>query len=183
MDATFERLRNARGIIFDMRGYPRYPADVLVAAKLNRGPVKSIEGLDTASIPVVMNGYLSRFSYFGTGLPSAPTSATYDGPTVVLIDDRAQSAAESTAIRLKAANNSVFIGSRTTGANGETLTLPLPGGVSVRFTAVEVRLPDGGQTQRVGLKPDIEVHPTIAGIKAGRDEILERAVRYLLTGK
>jgi hypothetical protein len=29
------------------------------------------------------------------------------------------------------------------------------------------------------LKPDVEVAPTRAGIRAGKDEVLERAVRYL----
>jgi len=31
----------------------------------------------------------------------------------------------------------------------------------------------------VGLKPDVEVLPTIAGIRAGRDEVLEKALAYL----
>jgi hypothetical protein len=35
----------------------------------------------------------------------------------------------------------------------------------------------------VGLIPDIEVRLTIAGIQAGRDEILERAVAYIENGK
>ena len=36
-----------------------------------------------------------------------------------------------------------------------------------------------GQTQRVGLAPDIEVHPTIEGIKEGRDELMEAAIAYI----
>ena len=35
------------------------------------------------------------------------------------------------------------------------------------------------QTQRVGLTPDIEVYPTIEGIKEGRDELMEAAVAYI----
>ena len=46
-----------------------------------------------------------------------------------------------------------------------------------------VRWPDGKQLQRVGLLPDIEVKPTIAGIRAGRDEVLERAVQYAEHGQ
>ena len=33
--------------------------------------------------------------------------------------------------------------------------------------------PDGTETQRVGIVPDIEVKPTIKGITEGRDELLE----------
>jgi hypothetical protein len=34
-------------------------------------------------------------------------------------------------------------------------------------------------TQRVGIVPDIMVRPTIAGISAGRDEVLESAIHYI----
>ena len=33
--------------------------------------------------------------------------------------------------------------------------------------------PNKRPTQRIGITPDIEVRPTIAGIAAGRDEVLE----------
>ena len=38
---------------------------------------------------------------------------------------------------------------------------------------------DGTQLQRIGVQPDIVVQPTVDGTRAGRDEVLERAVRYL----
>jgi hypothetical protein len=34
----------------------------------------------------------------------------------------------------------------------------------------------------VGIVPDIEVKPTITGIRAGRDELVEEAVRQILGG-
>lgn len=34
-------------------------------------------------------------------------------------------------------------------------------------------------TQRIGIVPDITVTPTIAGIRAGRDEVLEAAIQYV----
>jgi C-terminal processing protease CtpA/Prc len=51
------------------------------------------------------------------------------------------------------------------------------------FGGHDVRHADGRQLQRVGLVPDIEVEPTRKGVAAGRDEVLERAVRYLTEGK
>jgi hypothetical protein len=33
--------------------------------------------------------------------------------------------------------------------------------------------------QRVGLTPDVAVRPTIKGLRAGRDEVLERALELL----
>jgi hypothetical protein len=41
---------------------------------------------------------------------------------------------------------------------------------------VAVRYPDGRQTQRAGVAIDVVVRPTIAGLRAGRDEVLEGAI-------
>jgi hypothetical protein len=38
---------------------------------------------------------------------------------------------------------------------------------------------DGRQLQRVGLVPHLRVEPTIAGIRAGRDEVLDRALAWI----
>jgi C-terminal processing protease CtpA/Prc len=39
--------------------------------------------------------------------------------------------------------------------------------------------PDGKETQRVGIVPDIEVKPTIQGVREGRDELMEKAVELI----
>jgi len=39
--------------------------------------------------------------------------------------------------------------------------------------------PDRKPTQRIGIVPDLEVKPTIAGIREGRDELLEAAIRLI----
>ena len=57
--------------------------------------------------------------------------------------------------------------------------LPLPNKNVIRFTGLGIYTPEMGQTQRIGLTPDIEVHPTIKGIKEGRDELMEAAVAYI----
>jgi hypothetical protein len=33
--------------------------------------------------------------------------------------------------------------------------------------------------QRVGLQPQFKIRPTVAGIRAGRDEVLEAALRLI----
>jgi C-terminal processing protease CtpA/Prc len=55
----------------------------------------------------------------------------------------------------------------------------LPGGLYVSFTGHDVRHADGRQLQRIGLQPQVSVRPTAAGIRAGRDEVLERALELL----
>jgi C-terminal processing protease CtpA/Prc len=97
----------------------------------------------------------------------------------MLIDERAISQAEHTGLFLEAANGTKFIGSPTAGANGDVTSFCVPGGIWISFTGQAVRHADGRQLQRVGLQPDIAVRPTLKGIRAGKDEVLERAVEYL----
>jgi C-terminal processing protease CtpA/Prc len=55
----------------------------------------------------------------------------------------------------------------------------LPGNPAVSFTGHDVRHADGRQLQRVGIQPHVKAAPTIAGVAAGRDEVLEAAVGRL----
>ena len=59
----------------------------------------------------------------------------------------------------------------------------LPGGIVVNFTGQSVRHADGSQLQRIGIAPDVEAHPTLRGIRDGRDDVLQRAIEFLSHGK
>jgi C-terminal processing protease CtpA/Prc len=89
------------------------------------------------------------------------------------------SQAEHTGLFLKAVSDAVFVGSATAGANGEVTTMKLPGGLTVGFTGQAIKWPDGRELQRKGLVPDVAVRPTVEGIRAGRDEVLETARRIV----
>jgi hypothetical protein len=54
------------------------------------------------------------------------------------------------------------------------------GGVSSMISGIGIFSPDKRPTQRVGIVPDVEVRPTIAGIRDGRDEVLEAGIRQIL---
>jgi C-terminal processing protease CtpA/Prc len=47
------------------------------------------------------------------------------------------------------------------------------------ISGIGVYYPDGRETQRIGIVPDIEVKPTIEGIKNGKDEVLEKAIEFI----
>ena len=65
------------------------------------------------------------------------------------------------------------------GCNGDVTFMVLPGNLVVSFTGHNVRHADGRQLQRLGIQPTIRVAPTIQGVAARRDEVLETAVKYL----
>jgi C-terminal processing protease CtpA/Prc len=97
----------------------------------------------------------------------------------VLVDEVTQSQAEYTTMAFRAAPQTMVIGSTTAGADGNVSQIPLPGGLRTMISGIGVFYPDKTPTQRVGIVPDIVVRPTIAGIKAGRDELVEEAIRQI----
>jgi hypothetical protein len=109
-----------------------------------------------------------------------PAAPHYEGKIVILVDETTQSQAEFTTMAFRASPQAVVIGSTTAGADGDLSTIPLPGGLSSAISGLGVFYPDGRPTQRIGIIPDKTVTPTIEGIRAGRDELLEEAVRQIL---
>jgi C-terminal processing protease CtpA/Prc len=181
VDEMFEKFKDTDAIVMDMRGYPQGTAwsvaprltekQQVVAAHFERSFVRP----DTSSDLVMGLNFDQRIP--------ATFKPRFKGKTVMLIDERAISQSEHSGLFYRAANGTKFIGSPTQGANGDVTYFHAPGNIRINFSGHNVTWPDGKQLQRVGLTPDIEVRPTIEGIRAGRDEVLDRAVRYLETGK
>jgi len=90
-----------------------------------------------------------------------------------------QSQAEYTTMALRVAPNAAVIGSTTAGADGDVSTVLLPGNLNSYISGLGVFYPNHTPTQRVGIVPDIVLAPTIEGIRAGRDELLEEAIRQI----
>jgi C-terminal processing protease CtpA/Prc len=180
VDDMFKKIAGTKGVIFDMRGYPngtawsitpRLTSKVEPEAALFSRPVVSGRILTDHDLA------LARLT-FPQRLPPA-RGDMYKGKVVVLIDESALSQAEHTCLFFETATDATFIGSPTTGANGDVSNTVLPGGIYVNFSGHSVKHIDGRQLQRVGIQPTLRVQPTIAGIKAGRDEVLDAAIKYL----
>jgi C-terminal processing protease CtpA/Prc len=177
VDAMFSAFEKTRAIVFDMRGYPGGTAWT-IAPRLN---VRHAKVGAQFFEPLVTVGNADA-SFFEQGI--SPTDRpVYQGKTVMLIDERTMSQAEHTGLFFEAVAGTTFVGSQTAGANGDVTNLALPGGLYVSFSGHDVRHADGRQLQRTGLVPDVPVHPTLEGIRAGRDEVLERAIAFIRTGK
>ena len=61
-----------------------------------------------------------------------------------------------------------------------TITSLLFFNINLLSAHVGLDYPNGGETQRIGIVPDIEVIPTIDGIKNGKDELIEKAIAIIL---
>jgi hypothetical protein len=109
----------------------------------------------------------------------ADTTQRYRGRLVLLVDERTQGPFEEFALALESATNTVMIGTPTAGASGAISAVNLPGRLAATFSGTEVRHADGRQLQRVGITPQVEAHPTVKGVRAGTDEVLDAAQRWL----
>ena len=116
----------------------------------------------------------------GPSISLQPREPHYEGRVVILVDEMSQSQSEYTAMAFRVAPGALVAGSTTAGADGNISPIPLPGGLRSMISGIGVFYPDGTPTQRVGIVPDMVISPTIAGIGAGRDEVLETAVGAVL---
>lgn len=97
-----------------------------------------------------------------------------------MVNKLSQSQVEYTAFGLRVGDNTIVIGSTTAGADGNVSGIYLPGGIRTMISGIGVFYPDRTETQRVGIVPDIEIKPTIEGIKKGKDELLEKAIELII---
>jgi carboxyl-terminal processing protease len=107
----------------------------------------------------------------------------YTAPVVVLTSAATYSAAEDFTSVYKSMHRGMVIGEPTGGSTGQPILFSLPGGGMGRVCAKRDFFYDGTEFVGVGIQPDIVVHPTMKGVAAGKDEVLDAAVQYLQTQK
>lgn len=165
-----------KGLIIDIRDYPSDAVLFTFGAMLVNEPVNFVQ----FTYGDVTNP--GAFHWWSPPVGLTPAQPHYAGKVVILVDEVTQSAAEYTAMAFRAVPGAIVVGSTTAGADGNVATVPLPGGFWFYFSGIGVFYPDHRPTQRVGIVPDIVVTPTIKGIRAGQDEVLNTAVRLIEWG-
>lgn len=172
LPAYFEKAKNTKGLIVDIRNYPSEFMPFALGAYLA-----------TKTTPFVTFTFGSLANpgtfHFSGGPLIAPGPVHYGGKVAILVDETSQSQAEYTTMALRAMPNSVVVGSTTAGADGDVSSIPLPGNLSTMISGLGIFYPDRRPTQRIGILPDVVVRPTVEGIAAGRDEVLEAAMRVI----
>ena len=174
VEVIIEQYQNMKGLIIDIRNYP----STFVVFSLGN----------------FINPDRSHFVKFTRANPDNPGEFNFDDglkvgikrgwsfkgqKVVVMVNEISQSNAEYTTMALRASKKTTVIGSTTAGADGNVSRIDLPGGMRTMISGIGVYYPDGTETQRIGIVPDIEVTVTIEGIKAGRDEVLEKAIELI----
>ncbi|TGD58009.1 S41 family peptidase [Flavobacterium humi] len=169
-----EDLKNTKGTIFDIRNYPNGTL-YQIANYIN--PTKA----DFYKKIIPDLSYPGKFIWGESGKCGNNRHEKYTGKIIVLVNGQTQSHAEFTTMGFQANKNAMVIGSQTSGADGNISRFELVGGFKTMMSGIGIFYPDGKETQRVGIVPNIEVKPTILGIQKGQDEVLDKAIEVINT--
>jgi C-terminal processing protease CtpA/Prc len=170
------KITGTKGLVVDLRSYP---SDFIVFS-LGEFLVPQPKSFVKFSGGSVENPGL--FTFTDELKVGKENKNYYQGKVVILINETTQSQAEYTTMAFRTAPRSTVIGSTTAGADGNVSQFALPGGISTMISGIGVYYPNGKETQRVGIVPDIIVKPTVKGIAEGKDEPLEKAIE-IINGK
>ncbi|RYY97168.1 MAG: hypothetical protein EOO11_11655 [Chitinophagaceae bacterium] len=118
-----------------------------------------------------------------TDLRQPHPNRVYDRPVAVLTGAATYSAAEDFVSAFRMLRRGTVIGEPTGGSSGQPLFFTLPGGGLGRVCAKRDFLADGTEFIGIGIRPDLLLRPTVKGVLAGRDEVLERALELLAKGQ
>ncbi len=173
LQAAMPDLERAEGLVFDLRGYPHVDPEKFFG-HLSRIPMRSAQWhLPVISRPDRSDMYFERQGEWDL----QPRTPFLDARKAFITDGRAYSFAESCMGIVEHYGLGEIVGEATAGTNGNVNLISLPGGYFASWTGMKVLKHDGSQHHAVGILPTIPAQPTRAGVAAGRDELLEQAVR------
>lgn len=171
-------LAGARAVIFDMRGYP---SDA--GAKILPHLLEAREGDRWMHVPQIVEPFGRIAGWRSIGWNLTPAWPRVARQVAFLTDARAISYAESVMGYVEALRLGAIVGGPTAGTNGNVNTFTVPSGMTITFTGMRVTRHDGSPFHLTGVRPEARVEPTLAGIRAGRDEVLEHALNVLGVGE
>jgi C-terminal processing protease CtpA/Prc len=181
IDAMATTLAAARGVVFDLRAYPNVEIGVL--SYLLTRPARISAGMAIPHVirPDHVANAVTSWETSEDELP--PREPHFRGRVAFLTGPGAISLAETMLAMVERDHLGAIVGSPTAGTNGNIAEVILPTGCRTRFTGLRVNRPDGSRFHLIGIQPTIPVGRTIAGVAAGRDEVLERGLAYVRTGQ
>ncbi|HEY0297726.1 MAG TPA: S41 family peptidase [Arachidicoccus sp.] len=179
IEKLMQSFQDAKGIVFDLRGYNDDGSLLKVFNYLFSKPqffgIKTQPDFYQPSKFCFVDNIINKdYKYIGK-----ENTNTYKGQVIVLINEYTQSAEEMWAMIFKKVPNVIFVGSQTAGADGNITSIKLTDGNELRFSGLGIYYPDGTETQRVGIKANIEVRPTLQSILKKEDVLLEKAFELI----
>jgi C-terminal processing protease CtpA/Prc len=170
---ALDRLAHARGIVFDFRGYPVMSPDFL--QHLTDKPIHSAQW----HVPVLTRPDRREIRFLSSSWTLEPRAPHLTAKMAFVTDGRAISYAESCLGIVENYRLGEIVGGPTAGTNGNVNPFALPGGYRLTWTGMQVLKHDGSRHHGVGILPTVPAARTVAGVAAGRDEVLEKAIEVV----
>jgi hypothetical protein len=172
-------LEQARSIIFDLRGYPSqgYASHNIFYSLLGHLLTERDKSRHILHTPQILYPDYEKVTYDDGGDVYQPETPHLNARIYFLSDASAGSFSENFMGYIKDFKLGTIIGQSTTGSNGNINVFYLPGGYSMTFTGMLVTNQNGNGSHLQGVTPDIPVNPTREGIRQGKDEIIETAIK------
>ena len=164
------KLSKADGIVFDLRGYPRQIFVLPIQHHIDE-PTRSANW----RIPIITYPDHQHMAFHKSFWPLPPAEPKLPKNIAYITDGRAVSAAETYLAIVRELGIDI-VGEATAGTNGNINPIDLPGGYRVIWTGMKVLKHDESQHHGVGIPPTHPVQRTIAGVRAGKDELLDAAL-------
>jgi hypothetical protein len=167
------QLSKARDIVFDMRGYPSKLSPTFLSYLSEKSLTSAQWHIPNVTFPDRKDLQFER----DDGWKLSPKTPYLAARKAFITDGRAISYAESCMGIVEYYKLGEIVGGPTAGTNGNVNPFTLPGGYTLMWTGMKVLKHDGSQHHGVGIRPTIPISRTRAGVAAGRDELLERAIQ------
>lgn len=167
------KFMDKKGIVIDLRCYPSDFIVFSLARYLMPQPTSFVK-FETAT-----GNKLGEFEISKPLKVGHKVSDNYKGKIAILVNEETQSQAEYTTMAFQVAPKAKVFGSQTAGADGNVSKIALPGNVMTMISGIGVLYPNGEKTQQKGVRIDQEIEPSIKGIRAEKDEVLEKALEYI----
>lgn len=176
-------LANAKGVIFDLRGYPT--RNEIIHPEMLSYLIDWQITTPKFDIPIFL--YPDRDqrndSYLNLQSAIEPLQPKFKGKIVFLTYGASYSLVEVVMGSVEHYRLGEIVGETTAGVNGNINHINLPGGIDVRWTGMRVLKHDGSQHHLIGIQPTIPVKRTIKELREGRDIYMEKAIEVINAAK
>jgi len=177
VEAVMERLASAPGVVFDLRDRPHDVERVLSHLLTRPDDAKTWLAVPHVIRPDHPASSVSGWQTSGWGLSVRQPHIA--ARVAFLVGPQSISYIESVLGIVEHYHLGEIVGSTTARTNGNIAQIVEPSGCTSVFTGLRVTKLDGSQLHLVGFRPTIPASRTIAGVLAGRDEVLETAIAAL----
>ncbi|MFF2450765.1 S41 family peptidase [Neobacillus sp. NPDC058068] len=178
-EENIDVLSNAKGIIYDLRGYPSFPLMQKVVGHLTEKPVKG------PILRVMQTIYPDQenVTFDEVRVTIESMKPFFEGKVIFLSYAGTGSRPEYFLGYIKDNHLGQIIGHPTAGADGEIQNYSIPGNLNGTMTGMVVLNADRSQTHTIGILPDVEVKRTLEGVSKGKDEYIEAALKLINNNK